>query len=130
MPLVSADFTFGHALLTVVEIFFFVIWVWLFITIVMDLFRDHELSGGWKALWCFFLIVVPFLSALVYLIFRGNGMRDRAIAQQREIRQATDAYIRETAASPADELSKLSDLRDKGVLSEEEFQRLKAKVVG
>lgn len=130
MPLVFADFTFGHALLTVVEIFFFVIWVWLFITIVMDLFRDHELSGGWKALWCLFLIVVPFLSALVYLIFRGNGMRDRAIAQQREMRQATDAYIRETASSPADELSKLSELRDKGVLSEEEFQRLKAKVVG
>lgn len=129
MPLVFADFTFGHALLTVVEIFFFVIWVWLFITIVMDLFRDRELSGGWKALWCLFLILIPFLSALVYLIFRGGGMRDRAIAQQREMQQATDAYIRDVAASPADELAKLSDLRDKGVLSEEEFQRLKAKVV-
>ncbi|ADB49289.1 SHOCT domain-containing protein [Conexibacter woesei] len=130
MPLVFADFTFGHALLTVVEIFFFVIWVWLFITIVMDLFRDHELSGGWKALWCLFLIVVPFVSALVYLIFRGNGMRDRAIAQQREIQQATDAYIRDVAPSPADELTKLSELRDKGALSDEEFQRLKAKIVG
>nr|WP_201447140.1 SHOCT domain-containing protein [Conexibacter woesei] len=128
--MVFADFTFGHALLTVVEIFFFVIWVWLFITIVMDLFRDHELSGGWKALWCLFLIVVPFVSALVYLIFRGNGMRDRAIAQQREIQQATDAYIRDVAPSPADELTKLSELRDKGALSDEEFQRLKAKIVG
>lgn len=129
MPLVFADFTFGHALLTVVEIFFFVIWVWLFITIVMDLFRDHELSGGWKALWCLFLIVVPFISALVYLIFRGNGMRDRAIAQQREIQQATDAYIRDVAPSPADELAKLSELHDKGALSDQEFQRLKAKIV-
>ncbi|HST43229.1 MAG TPA: PLDc N-terminal domain-containing protein [Conexibacter sp.] len=90
-----------------------------FITIVMDIFRDHELSGGWKALWCLFLIVLLFISALVYLIFRGNGMRDRAIAQQREIQQATNAYIRDVAASPADELVKLSD----------EFQKLKAKIV-
>lgn len=129
MSPVFAEFTFGHALLTVIEIFFFVIWVWMFITIVMDLFRDQELSGGWKALWCLFLIVVPFLSALVYLIFRGNGMRDRAIAQQREIQQATNAYIRDVAASPADELVKLSDLHSRGVISDDEFQKLKAKIV-
>jgi hypothetical protein len=106
-----------------------VIWVWLFITIVMDLFRDHELGGGWKALWCLFLIVIPFLSALVYLIFRGNGMRDRAIAQQREMQRATNDYIRDVAASPADELVKLSELHARGVLSDDEFQRLKAKIV-
>lgn len=129
MPLVFADFTFGQALLTVVEIFFFVIWVWLFISIVIDLFRDHELSGAAKALWVLFLILIPFLSALVYLVVRGGGMRDRAIAHQRELQQATDAYIRDVASSPADELAKLSELRDKGVLSEEEFQRLKAKLV-
>lgn len=130
MPLVFGDFTFGHALLTVIEIFFFVIWVWLFITIVMDLFSDHELSGGWKALWCLFLIVLPFLSALVYLIFRGNGMRGRSIAKQQEIQQATNAYIRDVAASsPADELAKLVDLRDRGALTDAEFQQLKAKIV-
>lgn len=130
MPLVFGDFTFGHALLTVIEIFFFVIWVWMFITIVMDLFSDHELSGGWKALWCLFLIVLPFLSALVYLIFRGNGMRGRAIAKQQEIQQATNAYIRDVAASPADELAKLADLHARGSISDDEFQKLKARVVG
>lgn len=129
MTPVFAEFTFGQALLTVIEIFFFVIWVWMFIAIVMDLFRDHELSGGWKALWCLFLIVIPFFSALVYLIFRGSGMRERTISQQREIQQATNAYIRDVAASPADELTKLSDLHARGVLSDDEFQKLKAKVL-
>jgi hypothetical protein len=130
MSPVFADFTLGSALLTVVEIFLFVIWIWLLITIMLDLFRDQQLSGWSKAMWVFFLILIPLISALVYLIFRGDGMRDRAIAQQREMQQATDSYIRHAAASPADELTKLSDLRDRGVLSEDEFQRLKQKVVG
>jgi hypothetical protein len=129
MSPVFADFTLGSALLTVVEIFLFVIWIWLLITIMLDLFRDQDLSGWWKAVWVFFLILIPLFSALAYLIFRGEGMRDRAIAQHREMQQATDAYIRNVASSPADELTKLSDLRDKGVLSEDEFQRLKARIV-
>jgi hypothetical protein len=129
MNLVLAEYTFGQGLLTVLSIFFLVIWVWLMITIIIDLLRDHELSGWWKAVWVFFLIFVPFLTALIYLIARGGGMRERAIAQQREMQQATDAYIRQAATTPADELHKLSDLRDKGVISPEEFERLKAKVV-
>jgi len=131
MSPVFADFTLGSALLTVAEIFLFVIWIWLLITILMDLFRDHELSGWWKAVWVLFLVFLPFLGVLVYLIARGNGMRDRMIAQQREVQQATDAYIRQTvsASSPAEELSKLADLREKGAITEEEFQSLKAKVV-
>jgi NADH:ubiquinone oxidoreductase subunit 6 (subunit J) len=129
VPSILADFTFGQALLTVLEIFILVIWVWLLITIMVDVFRDHELSGGWKAIWVFFLIFLPVITALIYLIVRGGGMRDRAIAHQRELQQATEQYIRHVANSPADELAKLSDLRDKGVLSEEEFQRLKGKVV-
>jgi hypothetical protein len=129
MPSVFAEYSFGHALLTVCAFFLLVIWVWLLITVIMDLFRDHELSGWAKAAWVFFLVFVPVLTLLIYLITRGNGMRDRAIAQQREIQAATDSYIRQAASSPADELSKLTDLRDKGVLSPEEFDRLKAKVV-
>jgi hypothetical protein len=126
---ILAEFTFGQALLVVVEIFLFVIWIWILITILLDLFRDHQLSGWAKAAWVLFLFVVPLIAGLVYLIFRGQGMRERAIAQQREIQQATDTYIRNVAASPADELTKLADLREKGVLSEDEFQSLKAKVV-
>ena len=129
MPSIFAEYSFGHGLLTVLAFFFLMIWVWLFVTIVMDLFRDRDLSGWWKAVWVFVLIILPWFGALVYLIFRGGGMRDRAIEQQREIQQITDQYIRSAAASPADELGKLQDLRASGVIDEAEFQRLKAKIV-
>ncbi len=130
LSLTFADITFGQALLTVLEIFLLIVWVWLVITIIIDIVRDHELSGGMKALWVLFLVFLPGITALVYLIVRGGGMRNMAIEHQKELQQATDAYIRHAASSPADELTKLSDLRDKGVLSEEEFQALKARVVG
>lgn len=124
-----ADFGLGEALVSLLAFFFLIIWVFLLITIVMDLFRDHELSGWWKAVWVFFLIVLPVLTALVYLIARGDGMRQRSINEQKAVQEATDDYIRGVASSPADELHKLNDLREKGVLSQEEFERLKAKIV-
>jgi len=125
-----ADFGLGEALLTVIAVFFFVIWIWILITILSDLFRDDEVSGWGKAAWVFFLVFVPFLTALVYLGTRGSGMRDRALKAQEEARSQVDSYIRETAgASPADELHKLSELKDKGAISDEEFDKLKAKIV-
>jgi hypothetical protein len=129
MPI--ADISFGELLLIVAEIFFFVIWIWILVAIISDLFRDHELSGWWKAVWIFFLVLIPFLSALVYLIARGNGMRDRTIKAQSEAKEHFDQYVREQAhaASPADELHKLADLREKGVLSDAEFEAAKAKLL-
>jgi ABC-type multidrug transport system fused ATPase/permease subunit len=125
-----ADFSLGEALLLALEIFFFVIWIWILITILSDLFRDHELSGWSKAVWVLFLVIVPFLAALIYLIARGNGMRDRTIKAQAEAKQHMDAYIREQAhSSPADELHKLNDLKDKGAISAEEFDKAKAKLL-
>jgi hypothetical protein len=126
-----ADYGLGEALLTVLSIFFFVIWIWILIVILTDLFRDHEVSGWGKAAWVFFLVFVPFITALIYLGVRGKGMRERAIAAQREAQADMDQYIRETAtSSPADELAKLSELHESGKLSDEEFEKLKAKVVG
>jgi ABC-type multidrug transport system fused ATPase/permease subunit len=128
--LALADIAFGEALLLTLEIFFFVIWVWIMITILMDLFRDHEISGWSKAVWVIFLVLIPFLAALVYLIARGNGMRDRTIKAQAEAKQHMDSYIRETASSsPADELHKLNDLKEKGAITGEEFERAKAKLL-
>lgn len=125
-----ADYGLAEALATVVAIFLFVAWIWILITILADLFRDQETSGWAKAIWVLFLIFVPFITALIYLIARGNGMRERAIAQQAEIQKATNAYIREVATgSSADELAKLVDLREKGAISAEEFESLKAKIV-
>ena len=125
-----ADIDFGEAILLALEIFFFVIWIWILITILNDLFRDHELSGWAKAAWVLFLVIVPFLAALIYLIARGGGMRERAIRAQADAKQHMDSYIREQAnTSPADELHKLQDLKEKGALSDEEFDKAKAKLL-
>jgi len=125
-----ADFNFGEALLLALEIFFLVIWIWILITIIADLFRDHELSGWGKAAWVLFLVFIPFLTALVYLIARGSGMRDRTIKAQAEAKQHFDSYVREQAqSSPADELHKLNDLKEKGAISGEEFEKAKAKLL-
>ena len=129
MPL--ADISFGELLLISLEIFFFVIWIWILITILTDLFRDHELSGWGKAAWVFFLVVIPFLASLVYLIARGGGMRDRTVKAQADAKKHFDEYVRQQAhgGSPADELHKLAELKDKGALSGEEFERAKAKLL-
>jgi len=125
-----ADISFGEALLVAFEVFFFVIWIWILITILTDLFRDHEISGWAKAAWVLFLVFIPFLTALVYLIARGEGMRDRTIKAQAEAKQHMDSYIREQAhVSPADELHKLNELKEKGALSAEEFEKAKAKLL-
>jgi len=124
-----AEFGLGEALLTVLAVFFFVIWIWIMITILTDLFRDHEHSGVVKAVWVFFLVFFPFVGALVYLIVRGSGMRDRALAAEADAQKQMDSYIREAAGSPADELAKLAELRDKGTLTDEEFNRMKARLL-
>ena len=125
-----ADYSLGDALLTVLEIFLLVAWFWILITIIGDLFRDHEMSGWGKAAWVLVLIVLPFLGSLIYLIARGEGMRERAVKEQADMQKHMDAYIRETAgSSPADELHKLSELKDKGAISDAEFDRAKAKLL-
>jgi hypothetical protein len=128
MPL--ADVNFGDLLLLVFEVFLFVIWIWILIAIISDLFRDHGMSGWVKGIWIIFLVFIPFLSALVYLIARGDGMRDRAIKAQSDAKKHFDEYVREQAsASPADELHKLNELREKGALTTEEFDAAKARLL-
>ena len=121
----------GELLLVTLEIFFFVIWIWILITIISDLFRDHELSGWAKAAWVLFLVFIPFLTALIYLIARGSGMRDRTIKAQADAKKHFDEYVRRRrpTAPPADELHKLNDLKEKGALSAEEFDKAKAKLL-
>jgi hypothetical protein len=128
--LLLANINLGELLLLTLEIFFFVIWIWILITILSDLFRDHELSGWAKAAWVLFLVFIPFLTALIYLIARGSGMRDRTIKAQAEAKQHFDQYVQKQAHStPADELHKLNDLKEKGALSAEEFDKAKAKLL-
>ncbi|WP_214368688.1 SHOCT domain-containing protein [Pseudonocardia sp. H11422] len=118
-----------------VSIFWFMLlfaWIWLLIAILSDIFRDHELSGWGKALWTLFIIVLPWLGALVYLIARGPSMNERARAQAERNDQAFRSYVRESAGTPstADELAKLADLRDRGAISTQDYEQAKAKVLG
>ncbi|OJU85311.1 MAG: hypothetical protein BGO11_17270 [Solirubrobacterales bacterium 70-9] len=122
---------FGEALLLVVEVFLFVAWIWILVTIVSDLFRDHEMSGWGKAAWIVVLVLIPFLGALIYLVARGDGMRRRTIEAQLDAKRHFDDYIREQSRStPASDLEKLDELRRAGVVSEEEFAAAKARLLG
>ena len=132
MPLASG---YNYPLLdffwTIFEIFLWVIWIWILIWIFIDIFRSHDLSGFAKALWFLFVLFIPLIGVLVYLIVRGGSMHERAVQQAQQQDQEARQYIRETAGtqSPADQLAKLAELRDKGVISADEFEREKAKIL-
>lgn len=113
--------------------FMFFIWIWILITVFADVFRSHDLSGWAKAIWVIFVICVPYLGVFVYLIARGHKMSEHAQETMKAQQEAQRQYIQQaagTTGSAADELARLSDLKDKGVIDEGEFQKLKAKVVG
>jgi small-conductance mechanosensitive channel len=126
------DWNFGEVLLWTL---WFTVWmmaIWLVIAIVMDIFRDRALSGWGKAAWTIFVLVVPWLGALVYLIARGRSMNERSMAIAKEQDEAMRAYVRSAAGTPstADELGKLADLHQRGVLSQTEYEQAKAAVLG
>jgi hypothetical protein len=132
--MVLADVDLGDLIWTTIVIFFLIMFIWVFIMILSDLFRDHEMSGWGKAVWVVGLIIFPLLGSLVYLIARGQGMAERSAAQQQQARAELDSYIRSTAASggtgPADELARLAELRNNGTITDAEFETAKAKVLG
>jgi len=116
---------------TIFEIFLWIIWFWILITIFIDIFRSHDLNGWEKALWFLFVLFIPLIGVLVYLIARGGKMHERAVRDQQQQEQQFRTYVQETASSatPADQLAKLADLRDRGAITPEEFEREKAKVL-
>jgi ABC-type multidrug transport system fused ATPase/permease subunit len=111
--------------------FVFVVWIWLLISIFMDIFRSSDMGGGAKAAWVIFVIILPFLGVLVYLIARGGKMHERAAEQAAQQQKAFDSYVKQAAGSGSSvaELSKLADLKEKGVLSDAEFESQKAKLL-
>ena len=113
--------------------FLWVIWIWILITVFIDIFRSHDLGGFAKALWFLFVLFIPLIGVLVYLIARGGKMHEHAAQQAQQQDAEARAYIQQAAASApastADQLAKLADLRDRGVISAEEFEREKAKVL-
>ena len=111
-------------------IFLFIIWIWLLISVFIDIFRT-DISGWGKALWVIFVIVLPFLGVLVYLIVHGDDMQERAMNRAMGQQEAQAAYIQDVAGSgsTADELEKLKGLHDRGVLTDDEFAAQKQKVL-
>ena len=131
--MLASDYPVLDAFLTMLYFFLFIIWIWLLIMVFIDIFRSRDLSGGAKALWVIFVIILPLLGVLVYLIARGGKMHERAAAEAAQQQQQFDAYVRQTAGAPgsntADQLSQLADLKSKGVLSDPEFEAQKAKIL-
>jgi ABC-type multidrug transport system fused ATPase/permease subunit len=129
---VLAEFALGDLILSIAWFFLLFLWLWLLITVFADVFRSDDLSGIAKALWVIFVILVPFLGVLIYLIVRGGRMQQHALRAQKEAQQSFDEYVRRTAGggSVASELERLHDLKQRGVLSEDEYDRLKAKTLG
>jgi len=125
---------FGHrdVLVWFFEIFLFVTWFWLLMTIIGDLFRDRETSGMSKAIWVILLLLFPFVGIFAYLILRGGGMAGRAARTVRERQEQFDAYVRSVAGgggSPADQIQQAKSLLDSGAIDRAEFDRLKAKAL-
>jgi hypothetical protein len=121
----------GSVLLWMLEFFFFVIWFWLLLGIFSDLFRDHTLSGAWKAVWVVVLVLLPYLGILIYLIARGRGMTERGIQANKNAQEQFDARIRAAGggSDPAEQISKAKALLDAGAIDQAEFDTLKAKAL-
>jgi len=115
---------------TMLMFFAFVIWIWLLIIVFIDIFRSPDMGGWAKALWVIFIIILPILGVLIYLIARGGGMAERRVQEAQQQQAAFDDYVKQTAgSSSADQLAKLSDLKDKGVITQAEFDSQKAKIL-
>ena len=130
MP-IAADYPFLNILWSMIIFFVWVTWIWMMILILSDVFRRRDLSGWGKAGWTFFLIVLPFLGALIYLIAQSDGMAERRAQDVQGQRAQMDDYVRSVAGSggPAAEIDKAKALLDSGAINQTEFDALKAKAL-
>jgi hypothetical protein len=134
MLLASSSYSYPllGAFWTILIIFLWVIWFWILITIFIDIFRSHDLNGWEKALWFIFVLILPLIGVLVYLIARGGKMHEHAARDAQVQEQQFRQYVQEAAGSgesTAEQLSKLADLRDRGVITPAEFESQKAKIL-
>jgi hypothetical protein len=129
----SSSYPLLNVFWTMFEFFLWVIWIWILIMVFIDIFRSRDLSGVAKALWFVFVLFIPLFGVLAYLIVRGGSMHERSARQARQQEEEFRTYVQEAASEPpastADQLEKLADLRDRGVISAEEFEREKAKAL-
>ena len=131
MTIFAADYPFLEVLWTLIVFFLWVAWFWLLISVAVDVFRRNDIGGGKKAVWLLFMLFVPFLGVLVYLIVNNDGMTQRNIDRARADRAQFDDYVRETAGSggAAAEIDKAKQLLDSGAINQSEFEAIKAKAL-
>ncbi len=127
--LLASDYPFLDVFWTIVVFFAWVAWIWVVITVLADIFRRHDIGGWTKALWVIFVIIVPFLGVLIYLIAQHDGMRDRSLEQAKSQQAAMDQYVRETAGGSATEIAKAKELLDSGAITQAEYDSIKAKAL-
>ena len=129
----AADYPFIDVFWSMLIFFFWVIWIWILITVFVDLFRRHDISGWAKAAWMVFVIVLPYLGVFIYIITQGGGMTERRTAEVQAANAAMEDHIREVAAappsSPAEQIERAKSLLDSGAIDQAEFDRLKAKAL-
>jgi hypothetical protein len=128
---VLGEWQVGQVFLSMIWFTLFFIWIWLLIVVFSDIFRSHDMGGFVKFLWILFVIVMPYLGVFVYLIARGNKMSQHAVEDAQRMDAAQKAYIREAVStSPAEQLQNLADLKAQGVINDDEFNKMKAQIVG
>jgi putative oligomerization/nucleic acid binding protein/phospholipase D-like protein len=130
--MLAADYPFLDVVWTMLIFFLWVIWFWILITVFIDIFRRHDLSGWGKTGWVVFTILLPFLGVFIYLITQGDHMAKRNVEQAQAQREQFDDYVRETAGSgggAADQIAKAKQLLDSGAISQTEFDALKQKAL-
>ena len=126
---IAADYPFMDVLWSMIIFFFWVIWIWIVVTVLMDVFRRHDIGGFSKALWVIFVVILPWLGVLIYLIVEHDGMRERGMKQAQAQKDQFDQYVREASGGSADEIAKAKQLLDQGAITQEEFDALKAKAL-
>ena len=128
--LVAASYPFLDVLWTIIIIFLWIMFFWILIAILGDIFRRHDISGWSKALWTLFVVFLPFLGILIYIGVNGSGMAERNVKEAKQAQAQTDDYIRSVAGGPAGEIEKAKQLLDSGAISQEEFNAIKQKALG
>jgi uncharacterized membrane protein YcjF (UPF0283 family) len=127
--LIAADYPFLDVLWTLIIFFAWVIYIWIVITVFVDLFRRDDIGGWGKAGWVVFVIVLPFLGVLTYLIVQHDGMRERSEKQLQAQKAVFDQHVREAAGGSATEIAKAKELLDSGAITQSEFEAIKAKAL-
>ena len=142
MPLAASSYSYPllGAFWTILEIFLWVLWIWVLIYVFIDIFRSHDLSGWAKALWFIFVLFIPLIGVLVYLIARGRGMQERKLAQMHHMQHMQEAYIKQVAGtsgggggtggkSASEQIAHAKELLDAGAITPQEYDALKAKAL-